>query len=37
LVKGEFVARMDGDDISEKSRFQEQLDFLEKNKDICLV
>ena len=31
LVKGEFVARMDGDDISEKSRFQEQLDFLEKN------
>lgn len=31
LSKGKYVALMDGDDISEKSRFQVQIDFLENN------
>lgn len=37
IVKWEYIARMDGDDISSSNRFQKQLDFLEKNKNICLV
>lgn len=37
LTNGKFIARMDGDDISEVDRFQKQLDFLNKNKDIMLI
>ena len=36
-AKGKYIARMDSDDISEKDRFQQQFDFLEKNKDVFLV
>lgn len=37
ISKGEYIARMDSDDISLKNRFMIQLNFLEKNKniDIC--
>lgn len=31
LVKGNFVARMDADDISEPTRFEKELEFLEEN------
>lgn len=34
LAKGEFIARMDGDDISASSRFKDQISFLNKNKNI---
>ena len=34
LAKGKYVARMDGDDLSYKERFQLQFNFLEKNTDI---
>ncbi|HEL1702555.1 TPA: glycosyltransferase [Streptococcus suis] len=34
---GEFVARMDADDISKNSRISKQLDFLQSNLDIDLV
>lgn len=34
---GDFIARMDGDDISTPNRLEEQLSFLLKNKDIALV
>lgn len=37
IAKGELIARMDSDDISEKNRLFEQVNFLEKNKDIYLV
>jgi glycosyltransferase involved in cell wall biosynthesis len=35
--KGKYIARMDDDDISEKTRFEKQIEFLEKNKDIDIV
>lgn len=34
---GEFIARMDGDDISELSRIEKQVKFLKENRDIDLV
>lgn len=34
ISKGEYIARMDSDDISLKNRFMVQLNFLEKNKNI---
>jgi glycosyltransferase involved in cell wall biosynthesis len=35
-AKGEYIARMDADDISLPERFEKQLDFLEKNNlDLC--
>ena len=36
LCKTPFIARMDGDDISEPNRFEKQIDFLLKNEDIAL-
>lgn len=36
LARGEFIARMDGDDISLPERLQTQLDFLDKHPDIDL-
>jgi glycosyltransferase involved in cell wall biosynthesis len=37
LSKGKYIARADGDDISLKNRFKEQIEFLEKNKDVGVV
>lgn len=37
LAKGYYIARMDGDDISDKTRIQKQVEFLEKNKQYDLV
>lgn len=34
---GEYIARMDGDDISEPERFEKQIKFLKENKEIDLV
>lgn len=34
IAKGEYIARMDSDDISLKNRFKVQIAFLEKNKDV---
>lgn len=34
LSKGKYIARMDADDISFKNRFQVQVNFMEKHKDI---
>jgi len=36
-AKGEFIARMDADDISLPRRFQEQYDYLQKNDSIAVV
>lgn len=36
-AKGEYLARMDADDISVKDRFEKQVAYLEKNADIDLV
>lgn len=36
LCRGEYVARMDSDDISMADRFSLQVDFLEKNKDCAM-
>lgn len=36
-VKGYYVARQDGDDISVKDRFEKQVDFLQKNSQYDLV
>ncbi|MCW3786764.1 glycosyltransferase [Plebeiibacterium sediminum] len=36
LAGGEYIARMDADDISHKERFKCQVEFLEKNQDISL-
>jgi len=36
LAKGDFIARMDGDDISLPERFERQIIFLETNPDIVL-
>ncbi len=35
--RGEFIARFDADDISEPTRLEEQLMFLEDNQNYCLV
>jgi len=37
VAKGEYIARMDADDISYKDRLQKQLDFMKKNKDIVAL
>lgn len=37
FAQGEFIARMDADDISMPERFEKQVDFLEKNPEISLV
>lgn len=36
-AQGEFIARMDDDDISFKNRFEKQRDFMEKNPDVVLA
>ena len=36
-AKGEYVARMDADDIAEPNRFLEQVKFLDKNPDVGIV
>lgn len=36
LAKGQYIARMDGDDISMPDRLQKQVDFLEQRPDIVL-
>jgi glycosyltransferase EpsE len=36
-AKGEYIARMDGDDISLPSRFQKEVDFLDNHSDIAIV
>lgn len=36
-AKGEFLARMDSDDISEKNRFEKQVDFLRSHSQIKLI
>ena len=37
LAKGDYIARMDGDDISVPERFREQLDAFDENPDIAIV
>ena len=37
IAKGKYVARMDGDDISKDNRFEKQIDYLEKNKNVGAV
>ena len=37
ISTGEYIVRMDGDDISDLSRIARQIQFLEENKDISLV
>lgn len=37
LAKGKYIARMDGDDISEVTRFEKQIAFLEENPDVFLI
>ena len=37
FAKGNYIARMDSDDVSDINRISEQVSFLEKNKDIDLV
>ena len=37
LAKGEYIARMDGDDISAPDRIEKKVKFLEENKDFDLV
>lgn len=36
-VTGEYIARQDGDDISDKNRIERQVEFLEKNNDMSIV
>lgn len=36
-ARGEYIARCDGDDISDLSRFKKQVNFLDKNKEFVLV
>lgn len=35
--KGKYIARMDGDDISEENRLEEQVKFLNNDNQLCLV
>ena len=37
FVQGEYIARMDDDDISHKDRFERQVRFLDENKNIAIV
>ncbi len=37
IAKGEYIARMDSDDISLPERFEKQVKFLDKNKDISIL
>lgn len=37
IAKGRYIARMDGDDISELTRFEKQLAFLEKHPEVYLI
>jgi len=37
IAKGKYIATMDSDDISLPQRFEKQVEFLEKNKDIFLI
>lgn len=37
VASGKYIARMDADDIADLTRFEKQVKFLEKNKDIFLV
>jgi len=37
LAKGEYLARQDADDISQESRFEEQIRFLQKKSDVVLL
>lgn len=37
LADTEYIARMDGDDISLPTRFEKEIDFLEKNKEYAVV
>ena len=37
LAQGKYIARMDADDISHPTRFQKQVEFLEKNSEYFLV
>lgn len=37
IAKGEYIARMDGDDICYRERFKCQVDFLDNNRDIGLI
>lgn len=34
--KGKYIARMDADDISDTTRIEKQVEFMEKNTDICI-
>lgn len=36
-AKGEYIARMDGDDLCSPDRFQKEIDILESNPDIAIV
>lgn len=37
LAKGEYIARMDADDISLQERFKKQVDFLDKHTEVAVV
>ena len=37
LAKGEYIARMDSDDISHPERFEKQLEFFHNNRDISIL
>ncbi len=37
MAKGEYIARMDGDDISEPTRFEKQVSYLKAHPDIMLI
>jgi glycosyltransferase involved in cell wall biosynthesis len=37
LSKGQYIARMDADDISELNRFERQREFLENNEDVAIL
>ena len=36
-AKGEYIARMDGDDISLPNRFKQEVDYLDNNPDIAII